>query len=84
METPDKIFLNIPKGDGKPDLDATTWDTREFADCINVEYVRKRKDIDFDNEFAKFIDKIEEERCHKLPDDELYRLRLCAKHFSLL
>lgn len=83
METPDKIFLNIPKGDGKPDLDATTWETREFADCINVEYI-KNKPLDFDAEFAKFIDKIENQLCHKLPDAELFRLRACAKHFSLL
>ena len=51
--------------------------------CINVEYI-KNKPLDFDAEFAKFIDKIENELCHKLPDAELFRLRACAKHFSLL
>ncbi len=37
--TPDKIYLNTPKI--QPELDNTTWDTKTYADCENVEYVRK-------------------------------------------
>lgn len=37
--TPDKIYLNIPKI--QPELDNTTWDTKTYADCENVEYIRK-------------------------------------------
>ena len=41
MKTPDKIYLNIPKEELKAPLDSTTWDTKAFNDCINVEYIRK-------------------------------------------
>ena len=36
---PDKIYLNTPKI--QPELDNTTWDTKTYADCENVEYIRK-------------------------------------------
>lgn len=39
MKAPDKIYLNAPKI--QPELDNTTWDTKTYADCENVEYIRK-------------------------------------------
>jgi hypothetical protein len=39
MNAPGKIYINIPKCNG--DLDSATWDDREYADCENVEYIRK-------------------------------------------
>ena len=39
MKAPDKIYLNTPKI--QPELDNTTWDTKTYADCENVEYIRK-------------------------------------------
>ena len=41
MKAPDKIYLNIPKQELEAPLDSTTWDTKEFDNCINVEYIRK-------------------------------------------
>lgn len=37
--TPDKIYLNTPKI--QPELDNTTWDTKTYANCENIEYIRK-------------------------------------------
>ena len=39
MEAPNKIYLNFPKI--QPGLDNATWDTKQYGDCINVEYLRK-------------------------------------------
>ena len=39
MKAPDKIYLNTPKI--QPELDNTTWDTKTYADCENIEYIRK-------------------------------------------
>lgn len=36
---PDKIYLNTPKI--QPELDNTTCDTKTYANCENVEYIRK-------------------------------------------
>ena len=41
MKTPDKIYLNIPKQELEAPLDSTTWDTKEFDNCINVEYIKR-------------------------------------------
>lgn len=43
MKLPNKIYLNIPKQTLEIPLDSTTWDIKEFDDCINVEYIRKDK-----------------------------------------
>lgn len=47
MKAPDKIYLNIPKQELEAPLDSTTWDTKEFDDCINVEYIRKDALLDW-------------------------------------
>lgn len=47
MNAPDKIYLNIPKQELEAPLDSTTWDTKEFDDCINVEYIRKDALLDW-------------------------------------
>lgn len=39
MSAPNKIYLNYPKE--KMDSDIATWDTKTFADCKNIEYIRK-------------------------------------------
>ena len=41
MKAPNKIYLNIPKQELEAPLDSTTWDTKEFDDCINVEYIKR-------------------------------------------
>ena len=47
MKLPDKIYLNIPKQTLEIPLDSTTWDIKEFDDCINVEYIRKDALLDW-------------------------------------
>lgn len=42
MKAPDKIYLNIPKALYEKDQEiVATWDTQEWDDCINPEYIRK-------------------------------------------
>lgn len=42
MDAPDKIYLNIPKALYEKDQEiVATWDTKEWDDCINPEYIRK-------------------------------------------
>lgn len=42
MKAPDKIYLNIPKALYEKDQEiVATWDTKEWDDCINPEYIRK-------------------------------------------
>lgn len=42
MNAPDKIYLNIPKVLYENDEEiVATWDTQEWDDCVNPEYIRK-------------------------------------------
>lgn len=44
MKAPNKIYLNFPKI--QPELDNATWDTKQYDDCENVEYIRKEAIIE--------------------------------------
>lgn len=56
MKAPDKIYLNTPKI--QPELDNTTWDTKPYADCENVEYIRKDALLEWAKEQASITEKL--------------------------
>ena len=66
MKAPDKIYLNTPKI--QPELDNTTWDTRPYDDCINVEYIRKNALLEWAKEKYEDYDR----RLVGFPDDGAY------------
>lgn len=72
---PDKIYLNIPiQYTNSSEMGIATWDTREWPDCTNIEYIRKEALIEWANEqikvakvnnlayspFEKLVDKLNE------------------------
>lgn len=50
MNAPNKIYLNAPKI--QPELDNTTWDTKAWKDCENIEYIRKDALLEWLNKTA--------------------------------
>lgn len=55
MEAPNKIYLNFPKIQPHH----ATWDTKQYGDCINVEYIRKDALLEWlNNEVERYNDKL--------------------------
>ena len=43
MKAPNKIYLNVSKeyAETSDALEVATWDTKEWEDCVNIQYLDK-------------------------------------------